>query len=220
VCFDGDKMGWYLDAPKNPQSQFTTFFFDELILYIDGHFRTKAAPEYRGVTGFSMGGHGAFHYMLARPGVIGSVSTMSAVFSFDDNQEPRRMKIITPLLGPYEENKEDYARFRIYPRLEEYLAKGAPLPPIFIHCGTEDHLIGENRDMANYLMKVNKERQAAGKSGGPPIIFQYKESPGAHTWAFWRDASVGIADFHWRCFELGKDATKPPTSHPATRSAK
>jgi S-formylglutathione hydrolase FrmB len=208
VGFDGDKTGWYLDSTKDPKSQFETFFYDELIPYIDGHFRTKARPEYRGVTGFSMGGHGAFYYMLARPGVVGSVSTMSAVFSFDDNQSPRRMKTLIPLLGPYEENKEEYAKFRLLPLLAEHFKKDLPTPPIYIHCGTEDHLIEENRAMAVYLMQVNKERKAAGK---PAVIFQYKESPGAHTWPFWRDGAVGVADFHWRCFEQAAHvaATKP-----------
>lgn len=214
VGFDGDKTGWYLDAPKDPKSQFETFFYDELIPYIDAHFRTRAKPEYRGVTGFSMGGHGAFYYMLARPGVVGSVSTMSAVFSFDDNQSPRRTKTLIPLLGPYDENKADYAKFRLQPLLADHFAKDLPTPPIYIHCGTDDHLIDENRAMATYLMQVNKQRKAAGK---PPVIFTYKESPGAHTWGFWREGSVGVADFHWRCFELGAAATQPPTSHPATQ---
>jgi S-formylglutathione hydrolase FrmB len=216
VSFDGDKMSWYLDAPKKPESQFTTFFFEELIPHIDKEYRTKASAEYRGVTGFSMGGHGGFHYMLSRPGVLGSVSTLSAVFSFDDNQKERRMKIITPLLGPYEENKEDYAKFRLYPRLEEHLKKGLGLPPIFIHCGTEDHLIDESRGMANFLMQANRERKQAGK---PPIVFQYKESPGEHKWPFWRDASAGAADFHWRVFEAADAAAARAATQAATKPA-
>ncbi|MEI6082695.1 MAG: alpha/beta hydrolase-fold protein [Verrucomicrobiota bacterium] len=56
VSFDGDAEGWYIDATQKPESQFATFFFDELVPYIDTHYRTRADGKSRGVTGFSMGG--------------------------------------------------------------------------------------------------------------------------------------------------------------------
>jgi len=198
VCFDGDRAGWYIDATKKPDSQFATFFFDELIPYIDTHYRTRADGGSRGVTGFSMGGYGAFQYMLTRPEMFASVSSLSGVFGFFGERGAKPDDSIVSLLGPVEGNKAAYLKYGIYNRLEERIAQSVHLPPMFIHCGTEDDLMGENRSFVAFLIEQN---QKLTKDGKPTLVFQYGESPGKHAWPFWRDNSVGIADFHWRSFQ-------------------
>lgn len=54
-----------------------TFVTEELVQYVDGHYRTLAKPESRGLAGHSMGGYGAIRLAMRRPGVFSSVYAMS-----------------------------------------------------------------------------------------------------------------------------------------------
>ena len=203
VCFDGDKAGWYIDSTTKPDSQFATFFFNELIPYIDGHYRTRADGGSRGVTGFSMGGYGAFQYMLTHPEMFASISSLSGAFERLGERGKPPMESLVSLLGSFEKNKANFLKYGIYNRLEERIAKGEHLPAMFIHCGTEDDLITENRTLQTFL---NEQNQKLAKDKKATLVFQYKESPGKHDWKFWRDASVGVADFHWRSFQQAAKA--------------
>jgi S-formylglutathione hydrolase len=55
-----------------------TFVTRELVAYIDGHYRTLAAPANRGLAGHSMGGYGAVRLAMKHPDVYSSVYAMSA----------------------------------------------------------------------------------------------------------------------------------------------
>lgn len=57
-------------------------FIVELIPYVEQNFRVKSGPSYRLLTGFSMGGHGAFRFGLKYP------STFAAVYSVDGAMAP------------------------------------------------------------------------------------------------------------------------------------
>ncbi len=199
VTFSGDAAGWYIDSTVRDDSQFATFFFDELIPSIDEGFRTRTEATARGVTGFSMGGYGAMQYMLSRPDVIGSASALSGAFSYMGELSGRPHGSLVSLLGNYQQNQDNYLKYGIFNRIEQFVKDRKPLPPIYLHCGTEDHLIGENRQLAAFLIKQNQLLRS--EKAGYSITFQYQESPGAHNWPFWRDASAGVADFHYRVFQ-------------------
>ncbi|GAG05949.1 unnamed protein product, partial [marine sediment metagenome] len=159
----------------------------------------------------------AFHYMLTRPELFASVSSLSGAFLEDlaSGEGP-----LGDLLGEYEKNTEAYLRCGIYNRVAERVATGESLPPMLIHCGTEDFLLEENRKLASFLIAQNKairerlapqvadeqdERQRSRKLDAlmaeHRLDFLHVESPGAHNWAFWRDASEAVVDFHWRSFQ-------------------
>jgi S-formylglutathione hydrolase FrmB len=221
ASFDCDRAGWYIDATQKPDSQFTTFFFDEFIPYVDAHYRTNAQ---RGVTGFSMGGYGALHYMLCKPDLFASVSSLSGAFSHMGDRAGKAGQGVRGLLGDPEQNKAEYAKRAIYGRVEEDVKKHVKLPPLLLHCGTEDGLVAENREMSKFLAEQNKliadgvakeasaetdkdkrDKLTADLMAGRKINFVSMESPGAHNWPFWRDAAEGVIDFHWRSF---RDAVK------------
>ncbi len=221
TCFDGDRASMYLDT--TPNSQFETFFFQEFVPYIDAHYRTNGQ---RGVEGFSMGGFGAFHYLLCRPEMFTSVSAMSGAFRMGGPRRPPG-----PGSAPAEANaavRPPDERRDLLARLEKAVKAGTKLPPLLIHCGTEDGLLAANRELAKLLVDQNKliaeeaARDAAVVSQTDPagkakaladlvaarrIRFWYVESPGGHNWAFWRDGSELMLDFHWRCF---RDAAPRP----------
>lgn len=202
VTFNGDKAGWYIDSTVQSQSQFTTFFFDELIPVIDANFRTRATARSRGTTGFSMGGYGSMQYMLTRPEMIGSASALSGAFSFLGERSGKPHASVAALLGRHEANSDAYARWGIYNRIESYVADRKPLPPMYIHCGSSDFLIEENRALAAFLMKQNELLRKT--NAGYSLDFQYHESIGGHTWKFWMNAAAAVADFHWRVFQTDK----------------
>jgi len=50
----------------------------DLVAYIDGHYRTMAQRESRGLAGHSMGGYGTMRIGMKRPGVFGALYAMSS----------------------------------------------------------------------------------------------------------------------------------------------
>jgi len=204
TCLDGDKGSWYLDsanlqkdysneekkkgAPKLPpvKSLFTTFFFDEFIPCLDKYYRVN--PAQRMITGFSMGGFGAFHYMLLKPKMFASISSLSgAFFSLSEENEGAR-RWMTPLLGSFSQNREKYEATDLFKRITKCAEAKEKLPPIFLHCGTEDGLLAANKKMNSYLEKSGYN-------------CKYLESPGKHDWKFWVGAIEGVLDFHWKTLQ-------------------
>jgi S-formylglutathione hydrolase FrmB len=58
--------------------RYEDFFIQELVPYVDQHYRTIAQPAERGIFGISMGGYGALHLAMRHPDIFGSVSAQSA----------------------------------------------------------------------------------------------------------------------------------------------
>jgi enterochelin esterase-like enzyme len=55
-----------------------TFIAHDLVKYIDGHYRTLARRESRGLSGHSMGGYGTFRIGMKRPDVFSALYPMSS----------------------------------------------------------------------------------------------------------------------------------------------
>lgn len=214
VSFDGDRAGWFLDSAVRPESQFRTFYFDELVPWIEGHYRTTRE---RAVTGFSMGGYGAMFYTLSKPDFFASVSSLSGAFrrySKPDAMEQIQQSL-EDLLGPYAEAPERFKAQDPYWLLEELVAAGKRPPPIMLRCGIQDWLIPSNREFVDFIGKQNKiirERVEAEHTaitdprilrervGEKLIDFQYVETNGAHDWPYWLSQSRALIEFHWRHF--------------------
>ena len=200
TCLDADSASMYIDSPllqiagRDPKdttrvkSLFTTFFLHEFIPAIDKAYRVN--PAQRMLTGFSMGGFGAFHYMLAAPGQFIAVSSLSGWFESWISLSPHIQPTIEGLLGPYAENQVQYAAHDSTSRIKAQAAAGMKFPPLYLTCGTEDFLLKQSRDMHALLTQLD-------------IAHEYHETRGAHDWPFWRDASPGIIDFHWRICSSG-----------------
>ena len=199
TCLDADKASWYLNSPNLQEdhsneaekkgvsgftpvrSLFTTFFFDEFILCVDKYYRVNKVQ--RMITGFSMGGFGAFHYMLAKPEMFVSISSLSGAFySLLEEKGKEHMK---PLLGLFSQNRAKYEETDLFNRIKKRADEKEKLPPIFLHCGTEDPLLKNNEEMNEFLQKN-------GFTSG------LVKTAGKHDWSFWVGASAGIIDFHWK----------------------
>lgn len=196
--FDCDKSGFYVDAglpqrwsrektdTSTKTSLFNTFFFNEYIPALDKKYRIN--PKQRMLTGFSMGGYGAFHYMLEKPDMFCSVSSMSGAFMDMTKVDDKTKPWVERLYGPMEQHQAEYTAMDVFAQVKADAAKGEKLPPLRLRCGTEDKLVAVNRQMRDLLQSLK-------------IPCEYEESPGAHNWAFWKSAMPDILDFHWRSLQ-------------------
>jgi putative tributyrin esterase len=69
---------FYINS-EDGKDRYEDFLIQELVPYIDHHYRTIATKEARGISGLSMGGYGALHLAMRHPGLFGSVAASSAV---------------------------------------------------------------------------------------------------------------------------------------------
>ncbi len=81
-------MSYYMNN-INGDYQYEDYFMQELIPYIDQHYRCKTGKEYRGIAGFSMGGFGALLYSLHHPNTFSACAAIGAAIRTD--QEIKEM---------------------------------------------------------------------------------------------------------------------------------
>ena len=177
-------------APAKMKSLYTTFFLEEFVPALDHYYRVDV--ENRAITGFSLGGFGSLHYAFEEPRMFRSISGLSSAF-FDEEtilaSMRRRRSSLRAVLGDYETNKKNYSKANQFTRLEQFVKTGERLPPIYQYCGLKDGLLSGNRKMYDAM-----------KAAACDVT--YKESEGAHNWTFWKGASKGVIDFHWKHFQV------------------
>lgn len=94
----GQGAGFYLDATERPWSHhfnMATYIVDELPLLIAEHFPAEMSRQ--GITGHSMGGHGALTLALRNPGLFRSVSAFAPIVA--PGQVPWGRKALGHYLG-------------------------------------------------------------------------------------------------------------------------
>lgn len=115
------------------------------------------------ISGLSMGGYGALRLGARHPQAFRGISAHSAATS---------LKSLAPFLA--EPLPVGDAAVEDPSALEALVNHRASLPPVRFDCGTEDFLIGFNRDLHTSL-------ESAG------IAHHYEEFPGGHTWEYWEE---------------------------------
>jgi len=63
----------FLDSPA--VGRYHTYLCDEVVPFVDGRYRTLAAPAHRGISGKSSGGYGAMVTPMLRPDLFGALAT-------------------------------------------------------------------------------------------------------------------------------------------------
>jgi S-formylglutathione hydrolase FrmB len=63
----------FLDSPGT--GNYHSYLCDEIVPWVDEHYRTLAAPEHRGISGKSSGGYGAMVTPMLRPDLFGGLAT-------------------------------------------------------------------------------------------------------------------------------------------------
>jgi putative esterase len=72
-CWTSYGGSQFLDSPAT--GRYHTYLCEEVVPWIDEHYRTAAAPKHRGIMGKSSGGYGAMVTPMLRPDVFGGLAT-------------------------------------------------------------------------------------------------------------------------------------------------
>ncbi len=131
----GKGAGFYVDATQEPWAanfRMRSYIEDELPALIAAEFPVDMARQ--GITGHSMGGHGALTITLRNPGRFRSTSAFSPIVS--PLNCPWGEKALSGYLGP------DRKTWRAYDACA-LIEDGARLPDLLVDQGTADNFLSE-----------------------------------------------------------------------------
>jgi S-formylglutathione hydrolase FrmB len=169
VCPDGGFSSWYWDSPVDPKSQYETFISDELVKAIDSRYKTIKNRTGRGITGLSMGGHGALYLAIRHQDVFGVAGSMSGgvdIRPFPDNWDMAKK------LGSFAEHPERWENNTVINLLNRLTPNSLA---IIIDCGSDDFFFKVNENLHQQMLYRN-------------IPHDYISRPGGHTWPYWTNA--------------------------------
>lgn len=177
VFMPAGENGFYLDDPIRG-AYYSKLLCEEMIDFTRAVFPLSPLRKDTTIGGFSMGGYGALRNGLYRSDVFGSIIAFSSAMMTD---ELAHMKEDAPNpIAPYSYYVHTFGSLDKIVGSDKdpkALAKtlmsgGKPIPNLYIACGTEDFGIEQNRSYHNYLTEIG-------------FSHIYRESAGAHDWAFW-----------------------------------
>lgn len=169
VCPDGDYNSWYFDAPMDSTMRYETFVSKELVAYVDAHYKTVKDRKCRGITGLSMGGHGAFYIAFKHQDIFGCAGSMSG--GVDIRPYPLSWEIAR-LLGSYKGYPQNWEANTVINMVHLLTPKSLA---IIFDCGTDD-----------FFYKVNVALHEKLLYYGIPHDFIVR--PGSHNWSYWANA--------------------------------
>ncbi len=130
----GQGAGFYVNATREPWAphyRMYDYLVQELPALVDAHFDTTSA---RGISGHSMGGHGALVIALRNPGMFRSVSAFSPIVA--PSQVPWGQKAFSAYLG---DDREAWLPWDA----TALIAKAAERLPLLIDQGEADNFLDE-----------------------------------------------------------------------------
>ncbi|WP_026950305.1 alpha/beta hydrolase [Algoriphagus mannitolivorans] len=171
---------YYYDSPKLDSVQYESYITQELIPFIDAHYKTISKRESRAITGLSMGGHGSMMLSAKHPELFIAAGSMSGVMNIDTRmwKVPEDFRTLRQegqklMLGDdLNYDAPDFSPYTAVGLVEKMKSNGIAL---ILDCGVEDFLIDTNRQMHQLLLENG-------------IPHEYTERPGAHTWQYWTEA--------------------------------
>ncbi len=154
----GSGAGFYLDATAKPWSdnyRMESYLIDELPALILPQIGAESSPQ--GITGHSMGGHGALTLALRHPGRYKSVSAFSPICA--PSQVPWGHKAF----GSYLRDKSEWAQHDA----NELVKAGKRCPDILIDQGAADNFLEEQ--LSSEVFRDTCE------SAGQPLTLRMQE---------------------------------------------
>ncbi|RKR84593.1 S-formylglutathione hydrolase FrmB [Mucilaginibacter gracilis] len=180
VCADGENS-WYFDSPVDSAYRYETYIAKELVGWVDSHYSTIAQKSGRGISGNSMGGHGALYIAFKHPDVFGAAGSLSGgvdIRPFSNKFElPNR-------LGTIAEHPQNWEQNTVI-NMIDMLKPGALA--IFIDCGTDDFFLKANEAFHAKLLEKK-------------IPHTYMTREGDHSWDYWKVSIYYLALFMSRYF--------------------
>jgi len=181
VVMPDASRSWYVNSAVDPQARFEDFIVKDLVAYVDAHYRTLPLRRSRAVAGLSMGGYGALLLGLKHHRTFAAIGSFSGAIGIAheplivnpgmDAEHLHRHQEISALFGPLgsaeRRERDPFAWLDKVPAAE--------MPLLYLACGGQDFLIGDNRAFVDLLSSRK-------------IPYEYREiSPRVHSWDFWDD---------------------------------
>ncbi|MFG2073749.1 alpha/beta hydrolase [Nonomuraea maritima] len=98
----------YLDSPGT--GRYHTYLRDEIVPYVDEHYRTIPDRDHRAITGKSSGGYGAMVTAMLAPDVFGALATHAGDALFDVSYRPGFPALARRLRDMYDGSYETFLR--------------------------------------------------------------------------------------------------------------
>ena len=99
-CWTSYGGSQFLDSPAT--GRYHTYLCDEIVPWVDAHYRTVARREHRGIAGKSSGGYGAMITPMLRPDLWGGLATHAGDALFDTCYLPDFRQSVRVLRDHYE----------------------------------------------------------------------------------------------------------------------
>jgi S-formylglutathione hydrolase len=180
----GQGAGFYLDATEEPYAanyRMYSYLTDELPELIAREFPADMARQ--GITGHSMGGHGALTLALKNPGRFRSVSAFAPIVA--PGRVPWGEKALSRYLG------EDRAAWRRYDSVA-LIEDGARLPELLVDQGGADTFL--ERELKPELL------EAACRDAGVPLTLRMQHG---YDHSYYFIASFMEDHLRWHAERLG-----------------
>lgn len=177
----GDYTNWYNGGAGGPP-EWETYHIDQLLPWIDAHFRTRAQRAERAIAGLSMGGFGAMSYAARHPDLFAAAASFSG--AVDNSNVLDRAVTPDALFGPWATQE---VRWRAHNPtdlgenlrgLSLTIRTGNGMPGGPYGPATEDIV-----EYAVHQMSVSLHQRLT-QLGIPNIWDDY--GPGGHDWPYWQ----------------------------------
>ena len=167
---------FYLDRGY-PGGNYGSFVGEEFPAYVRKTFGYFTRREDTIIAGLSMGGYGAIHTALAYPEAFGACIALSSAlrvhtFAQGKNDSVMPAQMVRDVFGDPETLETSDRNPEV--QIRTLKAAGAPLPKLYLACGTEDTLVQPNREFRDFLKREG-------------VRHVYEEGPGVHNWTFWNE---------------------------------
>jgi S-formylglutathione hydrolase FrmB len=96
----------FLDSSAT--GRYHTYLCDEVVAFVDRHYRTACAPEHRGIMGHSSGGYGAMVTPMLRPDLFGGFATHAGDALFEACYQPEMREAARALRDHYDGSFERF----------------------------------------------------------------------------------------------------------------
>lgn len=173
-------VSFYINNHDN-SVRYEDFFIQEFIPYIESKYRIRAAKEYRGVAGLSMGGFGALVYTLRHPDMFAACAAFSSGVETDEEiikqSDDSWRRVFAPVYGPDLKGQDRITEhFKANNPIHIVQAAGADKfkgVRMYIDCGDDDFLYKGNSTLHIVLRDLK-------------IAHEFRVRDGGHTWSYWR----------------------------------
>ena len=169
VVMPTTELGW--DTNMKHGRRWRTYIGEELPAICHDFFpRISQKREDTYIAGLSMGGYGAYALAMTYPEQYSAAAGLSGAYMplrFGRDTEPFWQDIFGTM-SDFTGSEND-----LVATSSRLVREGAPLPRLYMWCGTEDGLYSQNLAMRDHLNAIGWED------------FTFEESAGNHNWKCW-----------------------------------